>query len=445
MIVWRRRSAILPTCLLLVSTLSTATLHGQVTGQDLDDDSRRAERKRRQQESEGSFRRIVIERLADRAEEAIDFLTQLEQSIEDLDSRMRSLLTDDDGKRLAADGHASMGFVRLFELPLPTVGDVRSRKESTKALLNGLRRELEMDNVGYIPPEDVSNEIIAQFYWAQDRLARIREERGWLEAAIKRAPSNIDLKSARTLKQATDMFMVNRVDTWLIGVLQGIEDASDESKEIVRDKARLIEVERALAESERMWRAALAQIEQMKIEDEVRVKRETAAERERLTLATIAYENKLAELRRKEEDAEAQRKADELKAQLERDKTLDDAKKPMLVKRCQDPETRTILAPFLDKGMVRPSGNRGTRYYDTIEPVPVSLKDLYACGALDQTPEGLDKLYWATIDPQDTMRTRWRRSQQWRTTPALREKLVNAQKLLIELGPTLVELEMLQE
>lgn len=175
-----------------------------------------------------------------------------------------------------------------------------------------------------------------------------------------------------------DIFMVNRIDAWTRGRLEGMADAAGESKEIIKVNTRLIELEKSNAEANRMWREAVAEIERMKIDTEIRIKQETAAERERLSLARIAYENKLADLQQKEKDAEAARKADEMKAQLARDKQLEEAEKPVLIKRCQEPETRTTLAPFLDKGMVRPSGNRGTRYYDTIEPVPVSLKDLYA-------------------------------------------------------------------
>lgn len=430
---------------LLLSISIAASAHAQSAAEELEDSLRRDEQDHRYQDAEDLVSRTLVQRLADRAEAAMSLFSELEQATSVFDKRVQSLLTDDDGKRLAADTHAAIGFVRLFEIPIATVSEVRSHKSSVESILKGLRQELERDNVGLIPPDSLSNEINGHFFWAHERLARIREERNWVEATVRRAPRDIDLAKAPTLKQSMDIFMVNRIDAWTRGRLEGMADAAGESKEIIKVNTRLIELEKSNAEANRMWREAVAEIERMKIDTEIRIKQETAAERERLSLARIAYENKLADLQQKEKDAEAARKADEMKAQLARDKQLEEAEKPVLIKRCQEPETRTTLAPFLDKGMVRPSGNRGTRYYDTIEPVPVSLKDLYACGALDETPEGLDKLYWATIDPQDTMRTRWRRSQQWRTTPALREKLVKAQKLLIELGPTLVELEMLQE
>lgn len=430
---------------LVLALLFTASSRGQVTPDDVVDDARRNSRDRLDKEAEDRRARAAVLRFQDLAKETSSLLGRLETEASQFSKFVDGLLTNDDGKRLATDPIASMGFLRVFERPIVASSDVLSRKREVDTILTGLQRILDQPSVGYTPPETQKHDVDAHYFWAQERLARIKEERSWLEASIKRLPRDTDLKDVPTMKQAIDQFMLKRIDLWSESRLAGVEAAKGDAGKIVYDAARIAELERARAEAERLLREERRKIEQLRIDFEVRLKQELAVEKERVAEAEIELQNRLAELDRLKKEAEAERKAKDLESKLARDQKVEDAEKPLLVKRCQDPETRTILAPFLDKGMVRPSGNRGTRFYDTIEPVPVSLKDLYACGALDQTPEGLDKLYWATIDPQDTMRTRWRRSQQWRTTPALREKLVNAQKLLIELGPTLVELEMLQE
>lgn len=433
------------TCSLVVTLLYAASSHAQVTPDDIVGDARRESRDQLYKEAEDRAARSKVIRFQNTAKEASSLLVQLDVESREFSEFVDGLLTNDDGKRLATDAIASMGFLRVFERPIVSSPDVLSRKREVDTILVGLQRVLDQPSAGYTPPESQKHDVDSHYFWAQERLARIKEERSWLEASIKRLPRDIDLKNVPTMKEKIDQFMLKRIDLWSRSRLAGVEDAEGDAGKIVYDAARIAEIERARAEAERLLREERRKIEQMRIDFEVRLKQELAVEKERVAEAEIELQNRLAELDRLKKEAEAERKAKDLESKLARDQKVEDAEKPILVKRCQAPETRTILAPFLDKGMVRPSGNRGTRYYDTIEPVPVSLKDLYACGALDQTPEGLDKLYWATIDPQDTMRTRWRRSQQWRTTPALREKLVDAQKLLIELGPTLVELEMLQE
>lgn len=430
---------------LLLALLAATSSQAQVAPDDVVDDSRRNTRDRLDKEAQDRRARAAVLRFQDIAKETSSLLVRLDTEAREFSEFVDGLLTNDDGKRLAADPIASMGFLRVFERPIVSNANVQSHKREVDEIIAGLQRILDQPSVGYTPPETAKHDIDAHYFWAQERLAQVKEERNWLEASLRRLPQDLDVKNAPTMKQAINQFMLNRIRLWDEGRLLGVEAAKDDAVKIVSEGARIAELERAKAEAEQLLREERRKIEQMRIDFEVRLKRELAVEKERLAEAEIELQNRLAELDRLKEEAEAERKAKEMKSKLARDQKVEDAEKPLLIKRCQDPETRTILAPFLDKGMVRPSGNRGTRYYDTIEPVPVSLKDLYACGALDETPEGLDKLYWATIDPQDTMRTRWRRSQQWRTTSALREKLVKAQKLLIELGPTLVELEMLQE
>lgn len=429
----------------IVPLLLSGAALAQSDWKDDADKLRDDELRRLEWENQNARARAEVLGFKEEAEETRALLIQLDQEARAFTERMEDLLTNDDGKRLAADPIASMGFLRWYERPIVPSAEVQARKHQVDATVSGLERILNEPSAGYAPPASQRKDTSAIYYWAQERLARIKEERSGLEASLRRLPRDIDLKNVPTMKEKIDQFMLNRIDLWVIGQLSGIEAARGDAGRIVSEGARIAELERANAEAEQLLREARLEIERMHNDLEVRVRRETAAERERLVQAEIALKDRLAELERRQLDADAERKAKGIESQLASEKKVEDAEKPMLIKRCKDPETRTILAPFLDPGMVRPSGNRGTRYYDTIEPVPVSLKDLYACGALDETPESLDKLYWATIDPQDTMRTRWRRSQQWRTTPALREKLVKAQKLLIELGPTLVELKMLQE
>lgn len=109
---------------------------------------------------------------------------------------------------------------------------------------------------------------------------------------------------------------------------------------------------------------------------------------------------------------------------------------------------KQILAPFLAKGYLRPDGSRNATSfkgnYDSVESVAISYKDLVELGALSRTGSGCDVLYSVGSDRRDTMRTRWTRVHNWREDSRTREMVPEAQKLLIELGPTLAELGMLQ-
>jgi len=81
----------------------------------------------------------------------------------------------------------------------------------------------------------------------------------------------------------------------------------------------------------------------------------------------------------------------------------------------------------------------------SMQVVEINRSDLEKLGALSPTASGCTMLHKIASVPSDTMRTRWAGyRKKWQDDENLRELVPRAQELLIELGPTLVEEEMLQ-
>lgn len=138
--------------------------------------------------------------------------------------------------------------------------------------------------------------------------------------------------------------------------------------------------------------------------------------------------------------AEGARTADAIRAQAEHKK---------LVARAKQPDVQRYLAPFLAPGYFQPQGQHLTvSYTRTTQKQPVSFSLLEGTGALDDSIKGLQTLNllasrgWVPDNPWHD-RPYWNFSVDRPWSTADQEYVAHAQKLLRELGPTLVELQLL--
>ncbi len=112
-----------------------------------------------------------------------------------------------------------------------------------------------------------------------------------------------------------------------------------------------------------------------------------------------------------------------------------------LVNRCLDPWIQDQLRPFLGLGYWQPT--RRYRGEITLLYGPISYRALIESQALETSTRGLRYLTFIATNGFDDERPRWpARVRGWHHDP---ESLEFVQGLLIELGPTLVELGLLAE
>ena len=83
----------------------------------------------------------------------------------------------------------------------------------------------------------------------------------------------------------------------------------------------------------------------------------------------------------------------------------------------------------------------------SVDKLPHSYTQLTSIGALDPTIDGMQKLVNIAHTRTDIVRPRWKFKSNlptgWRKNPDDIEQVKEAQKLLIELGPVLVEMGLL--
>jgi len=117
-----------------------------------------------------------------------------------------------------------------------------------------------------------------------------------------------------------------------------------------------------------------------------------------------------------------------------------ETRKLELRRRASDPEVQAQLAPFITPGYWTPRG------FDT-EKKPFSYQALLNQGALDPSPPGLAQLVRLATAVDDKVRPRWKLqggSVAWYKVPSSLEKVKDAQHLIVELSPVLVEMKLLE-
>lgn len=137
---------------------------------------------------------------------------------------------------------------------------------------------------------------------------------------------------------------------------------------------------------------------------------------------------------------QAESKVEESKAKVAASQKIDEARNIELRKKASDPEIQAKLTPFISPG------NLQIRKM-TYDAKPVSLTALQNCGALDPSVPGLRKLAEIACTTTDRVRPRWKLkggAGGFVRHPDEMAKVKEAQQLLIELGPVLVEMKLLE-
>jgi hypothetical protein len=413
-----------------------ANLNGQSAADRAKADAEQNEALRRAREDELENSRRLVRDFRARVQEASDRLTTLQPQANKFKERLKSLLTDSEGKRLATDPSAFLHYRDLQTKPPVQPEEIAAKKEFVDSLLKELDSELAKTNVGYLPPKRQKDDIEQTIAWARAHSADLGAEESWLDHIIAKAPAQ-DAK-ARTLQDVIADYNALLIDLATKARLDTANNAKEDVRHIAADSARTEVLEQARAEADRALKEARAQIAMMQADFEVQLKQLKDAD-----------DQHIADLERKLAESNAARaKQNAETASIVRQGQLD-ADVIQHRQMIRDPKVQNLLAPFLAKGYWQPGDGHdsyGRVVPSSIDPVPMSLKRIRAAGALNRTRDGLAVLYdigEAKHGPQDR-EVKWGFGRLEDLTPAEFEQLKLAQKYLIDLGDALVEAKLLE-
>jgi hypothetical protein len=425
--------------ILLLCLITATTTFGQSSAQKETDVARDNELKRRAYEEQlGRFERLKLS-FELNARHTAELLDKLAEEVAAFEKERQAILTNDEGKVIAADPATFMTFLRLHENPVTTSSEVNDKRIAAQAMMTSLQSEKAMPDVGYLPSPELFDELGSLSAWAKDRYTRLQAQRATLNTLMATPKPNTEMRTAQTMAVAIQEYHANWRRLLAESRILGEQEAKAESRKVVVEAARLAKLEQAQAESERILEQSRAEIAQLKLEQEKAILQlKMDAERQRFE-AEKRYEDALAEIERLRRDAEVNRNVDSRRAKLKRQEKLDETDREENATMLRTPEVRSLLSNVMAEGYWQP-GKRG----QARKPGPVSYSQMQAIGALNSDSRGLNNFLRMMNDFHND-RPRWcRRGKKFGGLSNVeKERLVRTQQLIIEHGPLMVELGML--
>jgi hypothetical protein len=375
-------------------------------------------------------RRLVTDFKA-RVKEASDLLGTLLSKSQAFQDHMKELRTDDNGKRLAADTSAFLHYIDLQKAPPAPPSDVAAKKEFVDSILKELTGELSRPNVGFVPSTKRKEETEQAIAWARDRVGILNAEEGWLKYVIGKAAK--PEMNAKPLQEVIDQYNALLIQLVADARMIMIHESEKDARRIAADSARVEVIERARADADRSLRLSRSEMESMRVDFEMQLKRQKDVDQQRIAdLERIVAEGAAARGKQNAETANIARRG-EL-----------DAERIRLRQKCHDPEVQRILGPILAKGYWQPGDQDFAP--PSLNATPMSLAKLRADGALAPTLDGVHALYKIGVIAHGTRdrSVKWGYKQFEYMPPAELEELKLAQKYLTELGEVLVSEKMLE-
>lgn len=302
-------------------------------------------------------------------------LDTCDDEIKQWNDRVRPLLENDEGRKIASDEDLVSRFRAAYQQDRPSQELVQSYRDSLEDMLSPIRLAFEI-------PENTSLPTAA----GADELKRML----------------VDLRRIR------DELRVPR---------QRAEAVAAEANQLAAHSTTLQSAIDTLTHSEMLADSKI-------IDDEVAKARRESAEKLAKSKADLIRSTADSTIMRDQSDAERVR----------------------LASKAKSPDVQRILKPFTEKGYVQPYNQGGVvGFKKTTVHSPMSYTAIESLGALEPTMKGLNALNTLVIgNTLNDRATRWQfhvYSENWSRSD--QDYIQKVQETLRELGPTLVEMEML--
>ncbi len=341
------------------------------------------------------------------------------QSVGRFQREVAALKTNELGQTIALYPDLVVQARRFLEsdvADMPTTGEVITKWESVRRIEQNL---LANAGTAYEPESDILTSTITIFRWAEDSSQKIEKARAILAALIRESKAKV-----------TGAKVVDSSPSLETAIAQLGQAESIQGQQTIVAKT---------TEAKGVAIQTIANAEAQRIIQEARIKADSITRE----AEELAAKHKRDQILR---DAQAgietsSNKVSALKAQEE-------ARKILLRQRTADPKVKALLAPFTSPGLWQPRAGAQGGEIVALEKKPISLNRLAAVGALTLGKQGIDALYQVANSTRDTDRPRWgfrsNTRTRWYENEENLKMVTEAQSLLIELGPTLVETGELQ-
>jgi hypothetical protein len=342
-----------------------------------------------------------------------------------------ALRTNDAGRTVALHPELVPLAGRLYESGLsdvPPESDLLTRLEAVRRIARQVR---ENSGKAYVPPPELAGTVQTHAAWGALLQTKVEQIHQALNSLVRES----QVKFTRATLTADSPTLAAAI--------------AKRNEEVAGSQIKVAEATLSVARTNAVLKRAEAGAEATKTQadaDAAAVTTRAKAEAEEIIATALRAAE---ESRRKQAEADAAKERDwqereaaiklaETKNKVAVQDKVDEARKIELRKKASDAAVKTKLAPFTTPGYVgvaRP----------TAEKKPLSFAQLLASGALADTVHGQEKLVKIATDAHDNVRPRLAVNKYFfRRHPEEIQLVQETQNLLLELGPTLVELGQLE-
>lgn len=340
--------------------------------------------------------RAWLRAFVDKGTEVLSACDAATQAVSKWEKEITPLLTNSDGKYIAADKNAIRAFRATYSQSRPSGKEIQTIRTSTEALIAPAQKALADDGSLYRPSDDAATLLEGYKTQLQALLTAYSEHHAALFAIASAAKRN-SAPASITLQEATTELEAHEAGERAQAVAVAAESARKDANKKLAD-------------------AEAAKTAQAAANEELRIRTETESGR-------VAAENA----------AQKSRNDDDLAKRLARARSV---------------EVQSRLKPFFAKGYWQPGDKKGRG----IDSKAMSLAAVRKWGALEASPQGLQKcLSLGCGKGPGGSKNGNDRSVLWgypsnlnRLTPDQLEELKKAQRDLIELGEAFVELSLME-
>lgn len=375
-----------------------------------------------------------------RAKETEKLLQALDKKAKVHAGRMEILLHSDQGKCIVRDPVAFMTYVQLERNPAVTPMELRLKVDLASSLAERAQLGREEQDVSYLPNETVRTEIYSLYFWVKDREIRLQAQIDSLNKISGQKVFTEDMSSAKTLAASLTEYNALWQKLLAESEITGKLLAQEQKQQILIDANKLIELEKAEKEAERIKAENEAELFRQQQGYETRLMRQKVDLEEERMRTEQALEIKIEQL---ENDLEEAREAQNLKNAEHGtgiQKTRYKTRRQELTAKIESPEVQMLLAPFINKDYWQPGNTKSG------EKSGISFSYMQRQGLLNSSLEGQKKMLGLGTSKYNRRRGTWPFPRLiGRLTEEQRDQVLQAQEYLAELGPTMVELGYLAE
>jgi hypothetical protein len=343
------------------------------------------------------------------ARAATNSLENLLAEIKELNAGAAALRSNEDGKRVALHPDLIERARLFYDVQLrdaPAAADVIPHLEAARRIE---QQVLSQQGTAYEPAPDILESARNAAASAEQDRGKVGQLRTYLAALVQESRSKHTEAKLTAGSPILEEAIKAKVTAAAAVAQQRLVDQTTDAQQQAVQTVADAEAKRIIEEANQKAAKILAEAEEKK----------AAWERQRI----------LADADQKKKDADTED---------ERQRKLREARMVELRRKASDPQVQAKLAPFTTPGYWQIS-------HTSRDLKPISFTALKTYGALETNTLGMNKLAVLVWTSSDKVRPRWDINPQlYSRYPATVERLKQLQDLLVELGPALVQMKLLE-